>query len=78
MPGAKRIERVERIDEAVLSLAGGAGSRRGTGGMRTKLQAAQLAAAQGIDTYVTNGRRPEGLYDIVRGGSVGTLFCGQK
>ena len=78
VPGAKRIERVERIDEAVLSLAGGAGSRRGTGGMRTKLQAAQLAAAQGIDTYVTNGRRPEGLYDIVRGGSVGTLFCGQK
>lgn len=76
-PNAKRIERIEHIDEDTFALAGGAGSRRGTGGMRTKLQAAQLAAAQGIDVVITNGKRPEALYDLVRGGSAGTLFCGR-
>lgn len=44
-PDAKLIERIEYIDDSVYSLAGGAGSRRGTGGMRTKLQAAALATA---------------------------------
>ena len=77
-PGARLIGRVERIDESTFALAGGAGSRRGTGGMRTKLQAASLAVAQGIDTFITNGRRPEALYDIVRGGAAGTLFPGRR
>lgn len=76
-PDAKLISRIEKIDETVYSLAGGAGSRRGTGGMRTKLQAASLAAAQGIDTIITNGKRPEALYDILKGREVGTLFMGK-
>ena len=76
-PNAKLIEQIDAIDESVYSLAGGAGSRRGTGGMRTKLQAAQLATSNGIDTIVTNGKRPEVLYDIVRGGKAGTLFTGK-
>lgn len=76
-PDAKLIERIERIDERGYSLAGGAGSRRGTGGMRTKLQAASLAMAQGIDTVIANGKRPQALYDIVGGGKAGTLFVGQ-
>lgn len=71
---AKRIKRIEQIDESVYSLAGGAGSRRGTGGMKTKLKAAELAAAQGIDTIITNGKRPEALYDIIKGRGAGTLF----
>lgn len=75
-PNAKLIEQIDTIDEKVYALAGGAGSRRGTGGMRTKLQAAQLATANGIDTIVTNGKRPEALYDIVKGGKAGTLFTG--
>ena len=57
---------------------GGVGSRRGTGGMQTKLQAAELATAQGIDVIVTNGKRPQDLYDIVEGKKVGTLFVGKK
>lgn len=77
-PGAKLIERIESIDEGVLSLAGGAGSRRGTGGMRTKILAARLAMAQGIDTIITNGKNPAALYDIIRGGNVGTLFVGNR
>ena len=75
---AKLISRIEAIDDSVYMLAGGAGSRRGTGGMRTKLQAADLATAQGIDTIVTNGKNPEVLYKIVAGESVGTLFKGHR
>lgn len=77
-PGAKLISRIERIDETVYALAGGAGSRRGTGGMKTKLRAARLATAQGIDTVITNGKSPEAIYEIIRGREVGTLFLGNK
>lgn len=76
-PNAALMERIDCIDDSVYALAGGAGSRRGTGGMRTKLQAAALAAKSGIDTVITNGKRPEALYDIVEGKSVGTLFVGK-
>lgn len=74
---AKLIGRIETIDENVYELAGGAGSRRGTGGMRTKLGAADLCAAQGIDTIVTNGKDPSVLYRIMQGEKVGTLFVGK-
>ena len=72
-PDAKFISEVSDI-ESVEAFAGGAGSRRGTGGMRTKLQAADLATAQGIDTYVINGSNPSLLYDLIEGKSVGTKF----
>ena len=75
---AKLISRIEHIDESVYALAGGAGSRRGTGGMKTKLQAASLATAQGIDTIITNGKNPSSLYEIIKGDSVGTLFVGKR
>ena len=75
---ARLIERVEVIDENIQSAAGGVGSRRGTGGMYTKLKAAKLCTAQGIDTIVTNGKNPDSIYDIINGQSVGTLFCGKK
>ena len=75
---ARLINRIRTIDSSVYELAGGAGSRRGTGGMRTKLQAADLATAQGIDTIVINGKNPEALYDLVKGVEVGTLFEGRK
>lgn len=77
-PNAKLISQIEQVDESVYALAGGAGSRRGTGGMRTKLQAAGLATAQGIDTIITNGKNPSALYEIIKGGSVGTRFAGRS
>ena len=76
-PNAKLISRIEKIDETVYALAGGAGSRRGTGGMKTKLRAAALATAQGIDTVITNGKEPEALYKIMKGNKAGTLFMGK-
>ena len=75
-PNAKLMEQITLINDSVKSLAGGAGSRRGTGGMKTKLQAAELATAQGIDTVITNGKSPDALYRIIKGQSVGTLFVG--
>ena len=75
---AELIGRIETIEESTYHLAGGAGSRRGTGGMRTKLQAAELATSQGTATLVTNGSRPESLYDIVDGKKVGTLFVARR
>lgn len=76
-PNAQLIDQIDTIDDSVYALAGGAGSRRGTGGMRTKLQAASLATSQGTNTIVTNGKRPEVLYDIIKGGRAGTLFPGK-
>lgn len=76
-PDAHLIDRIDQITEDTFHLAGGAGSRRGTGGMRTKLEAAQLASAQGISTIVTNGQHPDALYQVVEGRKVGTLFKGQ-
>ena len=76
-PKAKLISQIDQFNEEVFKLAGGAGSRRGTGGMKTKLKAAELATAQGIDTIITNGKNPSALYEIIEGGSVGTLFTGK-
>lgn len=73
---AKLIHEIKSIDENLYKSAGGAGSRRGTGGMKTKLQAASLATNQGIDTIITNGKYPEKLYDIMENKDVGTRFIG--
>lgn len=72
------IEHVERIDARVYARAGGAGSRRGTGGMKTKLRAAELATARGVDAFIANGKRPEALYEIIRGNGAGTMFAGKR
>lgn len=77
-PEARLIREVRVIDEEIRALAGGAGSSRGTGGMITKLQAAEIATGNGIDMYITNGRSPEKLYDIIEGNPAGTLFVGRK
>ncbi len=76
--GSKMIPVVEEITDAIRACAGGEGTRRGTGGMRTKINAAELVTQEGIDMVIANGEKPEKLYDIADGKSVGTLFCGKK
>jgi glutamate 5-kinase len=71
---ARLIERVDTIDEIVFARAGGAGSAVGTGGMRTKLEAAQKATARGITTVIANGRGAEVPDQLGRGVCPGTLF----
>ncbi len=77
-PNAKLIGRIDELTEKVLSMAGGAGSWRGTGGMATKLSAAQIAMSAGCDMIITNGAKPEALYDIVQDRPVGTLFKAKR
>ena len=74
---ATLISRVEKIDDAVRALAEGVRSNRGTGGMVTKLEAADLATQKGIDVLVVHGRDPENLYRVIGGDVVGTLFVAQ-
>ena len=65
---------MEKIDEHIISLGGGSGSNLGTGGMATKLRAAQMATAAGCEMVIANGEKPELLYDIVAGKPIGTRF----
>ena len=68
-PNAKLIEQVHGVTEETYALAGGAGSALGTGGMKTKLNAAKLCGEAGCDVVIANGETPDLLYDIVAGKS---------
>lgn len=76
--GAKLISVVEDINDEIVSVAGGAGSALGTGGMSTKISAAKRCMENGIDMFIANGAFPDLLYDIVEGKEVGTKFKGKK
>lgn len=71
---AKLISQVEEITEDILSLAGDAGTSRGTGGMITKLHAAQIAGKMGIKTIVCSADDPKTIYDIFEEKEIGTIF----
>ena len=71
---AKLIPVVHEITDEIRSLAGGAGSKFGTGGMRTKINAVEIAYDAGIDVILMNGRYPKQLYDLFEDKSIGTLF----
>jgi len=75
---AKLISVVDKVDDKIYAIAGGAGSSRGTGGMVTKLKAAEIVNPEGIDMIITNGAHPERIYDIFEGKQTGTLFKGSK
>ena len=71
---ARIISEVHELSEEITSLASGAGTERGTGGMVTKLRAAKIVLDSGCDMIITNGAFPERLYDIADGLAVGTRF----
>ena len=64
---AKLIERVHGTPEWLENLAGDVGSLLGTGGMRTKLNAAKICVNKQVDMVIANGENPELLYNIVNG-----------
>lgn len=74
---AKLLPTVYDIDE-VRDVAGGAGTSRGTGGMVTKLEAAERATNAGIHMIIANGNNVDSLYDILDGKPVGTLFVSKN
>jgi glutamate 5-kinase len=71
---AQLIPDVCELTDDVMALGGDAGSDLGTGGMVTKLRAAKIMENSGCDMIITNGARPEDLYLIADGKSVGTRF----
>ena len=77
-PDAKLIHDVLELTPDVLALAGGKGSNLGTGGMATKLKAASIVNAVGIDMVIANGAKPSLLYDLLDGQPVGTRFYAAK
>ena len=74
---AKLISVVTEINEDLYAIAGGKGSTLGTGGMVTKLHAAEITMGAGIDTIVMNGENPTEIYKALDGKQVGTFFKGK-
>jgi glutamate 5-kinase len=77
-PGARFIARVEHINADIYAMAGGSHHAIGTGGMLTKIQAADKASRQGVDTVILNGQSAAGFDALLRGEPAGTLFVRQQ
>ena len=77
-PDAKLLPVVRRVDEEIKKLAGVSSTDQGTGGMVTKLRAAEICLSCGCEMVIANGKNPSALYDIVEGKPVGTRFVGER
>ncbi len=73
-PDAQLIPEVRKIDEALMELAGGSVSGLGTGGMTTKLQAANTARHAGVDVVIAAGTESNVILRVAGGEAVGTRF----
>ncbi len=74
-PEAQLIERVEKVDDTVVALAGFHRNTYARGGMPTKLDAAKLVTSAGIPTVICNGRTQDPVVRIARGEGLGTYFA---
>ena len=77
-PDAKLIPVVEEITPEIVALASGSDSELGTGGMITKIHAAEICTKNGTDMVITNGNNISALYTLSEGGNIGTRFKGKK
>ena len=73
-PDARLISRVDKITPEIKALAGDSVSGLGTGGMATKLQAAEIATRSGIEVIIASGDDPKIIESIVEGYYIGTSF----
>ncbi|MCR4614883.1 MAG: glutamate 5-kinase [Clostridiales bacterium] len=69
---------VHELTDEIMALAGPSGTKLGTGGMVTKLQAAKIAGDAGIDTVIMNGADPTDLYKLLDGRQIGTVIKASK
>ena len=77
-PQAKLIPEIAKIDESIYAMAGATNNHIATGGMKTKIQAADKAVENGIETYILNGSRGEVFEQILRGENPGTHFVAKE
>ena len=77
-PNARLLPVVRRVDEDIKKLAGVSSTTQGTGGMVTKLRAAEICLDCGCEMVIANGNNHAALYDIVEGKPVGTRFVGER
>lgn len=75
---ARLIPIVDKIDEKIEEIAGGAGSSRGTGGMITKIEAARLATSSGVPVTITDGSISDVIVKAASGKKVGTFFVARE
>lgn len=73
-PDAELIAEVHEIDNALYALAGGSGTKLGTGGMATKLQAADIARRAGTEVIIAAGHRENVILDCIAEQQIGTRF----
>lgn len=71
---AKVLEVVEQMNEDIYKMAGASKSNVGTGGMITKLMAAEMVTTKGIDMIIANSSTPYIIQKIKDGEVVGTIF----
>ena len=76
-PQAQFISQISAAHPDLESMAGGAGTGVGTGGMYTKVLAAKRAALSGANTVVASGREPDVLARLCAGEAIGTLFTSE-
>lgn len=77
-PQAKLIPEIAKIDDSVYALAGATNNHIATGGMKTKIQAAEKAVSHGIDTYIVNGFKADSFKTLLANGNPGTHFYSHK
>lgn len=75
---AELVPVVEALTPEIMALGEGKGSELGTGGMKTKLRAAEIATSAGIDMIIASGAEPMILYNVTDGKTFGTRFIGKK
>ncbi|MDQ7003339.1 MAG: glutamate 5-kinase, partial [Ghiorsea sp.] len=76
--GAKRVSVVSSLTSGVMDMAGDVGSSFGTGGMKSKLDAAKISTQSGVMSAIINGEKEGVLSQLLAGEDVGTLFtCGK-
>lgn len=77
-PDATLIHEVPEFTRELFAIAGGAGTARGTGGMYTKIQAAEICVHSGIDMIIAKSDEVDVLERIMDGEEIGTLFRGEN
>ncbi len=77
-PNAKLLPLITTLNEEIKAMAGDSNSKFGTGGMATKIKAAEIALNSGVNMVIAQGEKPENLIKIVRGEDIGTLFVKNK